>query len=520
MLRISLWQTLVILGIVVLGAAFAAPNLFSKQDLADAPGWLPNKQVALGLDLQGGVHFLLEVDLATAHSERMESLEDAVRAAFNDAEPRIGYTGLSAGREAVSVTLRDPATDRDRAVDALTTLDSALTVTFDEAGAGRITYGEDARAELDKLTIDRAIEVVRRRVDELGVRESTVQSQGDDRIIVEVPGVDDPQEILDIIEKTGRMTFHLVNTAVSPNEARPPSDTIIVPDQNGTTMWPIFRQIVTNGADVEHAAPQFTTDQGWVVSFRFNTKGARDFARVTNEHVDEYLAIVLDGEVISAPKIDEPITGGSGIIRGSFSAESATTLAVLLRAGALPAPLKVLEQRSVGPGLGQDSIDAGVLACVIGMGAVVVFMVMAYGLFGVFANVALVANLVLLMAILSALGATLTLPGIAGIVLTVGMAVDANVLIYERIREEVATGRSPLNACEIGFRRAITTIVDANLTTLIAAAILFQFGSGPIKGFAVTLAIGILTSMFTAIMVTRLQVATWLRRRRPQALAL
>ena len=518
MLRISQWQFVVVLGIVLLAIAFAAPNLFSREDVTDAPTWLPNKQVSLGLDLQGGVHFLMEIDLPGAHAERMESVMEAVRGAFVEAEPRVGYTGLTAGREVVTLTLREP-TDRDRAAELLTEMDPALTVDVADSGATRVSYDEDARAELDSLTIERAIEVVRRRVDELGVREATVQRQGEDRVIVEVPGVDDPQEILKILDTPGRMTFHLVNPTVSPNDTTPPSDTLMYPDQNGATMWPLYRTIVTDGADVEHASPQFG-DQGWVVSFRFNTKGARDFARVTSENVEQRLAIVLDGEVISAPSIDEPIPGGSGIIRGGFSAESASTLAVLLRAGALPADLNVLEQRSVGPGLGQDSIDAGFLACIIGLAAVVAFMVLAYGVFGLFANVALIANLIMVLAVLSVLGATLTLPGIAGIVLTVGMAVDANVLIYERIREELATGRSPLSASEVGFKRAITTIVDANLTTLIAAAILFQFGSGPIKGFAVTLAIGILTSMFCAIMVTRLQVAVWLRRRRQHALVL
>ena len=518
MLRLSSWQIIVVVGIVVLGVLFAAPNLFSKDDIADAPGWLPNKQLSLGLDLQGGVHFLLQVDLDTAHAERMESLEATVRSALIEAEPRIGYTGLSAGPAAVSFNLTEPS-DRERASDLLSDIDASMSVEIDESGAGRVLYDEAARAELDSLTVERAVEVVRRRVDTIGVREATVQSQGEDRIIVEVPGVDDPQEIRDIITTAGRMTFHLVNPSVSPTAQRPPSGTVIYPSQEGGISYPVYTQIVTDGADIEHAAPQFT-DEGWVVSFRFNAKGARDFARVTTEHVDELLAIVLDGEIISAPNIEQPITGGSGIIRGSFNAQSATNLAVLLRAGALPAPLDELQTSSVGPGLGQDSIDAGVLACVIGLAAVVVFMVMAYGVFGVFANIALFANLVLLMAVLSLLQATLTLPGIAGIVLTVGMAVDANVLIFERIREELNNGRSPLSAVETGFKRAISTIVDANVTTLIAAAILFQFGSGPIKGFSVTLALGILTSMFAAIMVTRLCAILWLRRRRPQALVI
>lgn len=362
--------------------------------------------------------------------------------------------------------------------------------------------------------------MVRRRIDVLGVREATVQAQGDDRIIVEVPGADDPQSILNVLEQTGTMTFHLLNPGVSPNDPRPPAGTVIYPDESGQVLYPVFSRIETHGADVEHAAPQFTTDQGWVVSFRFNAKGARDFARVTSEHTGETLVIVLDRKVISAPTIDEPITGGSGIIRGSFNAESSANLAVLLRAGALPAPLEVLEQRTVGPGLGQDSIDAGVIACIIGFVLVIGLMVAAYGMFGVFANLALLANVVMILAIMSLLQATLTLPGIAGIVLTMGMAVDANVLIYERIREELAVGRTPLSAVEAGFKRAFSTIVDANLTTLIAAVILYNFGTGPIKGFAVTLAVGVITSMFTAIMVTRLQVALWMRRRRSRVLVI
>ncbi|MGF1624837.1 MAG: protein translocase subunit SecD [Alphaproteobacteria bacterium] len=518
MLRLSLWQILLVVGVVVLGIAFAAPNLFSRAAIEAAPSWVPNKQVSLGLDLQGGVHFLLEVDLGSAHADRMESVEGAVRAAFNDAQPRIGYTGLSAGREAVTFTLRDAA-DRERAQALLTSADPDLLVAIDASGSGRASYDEGARATLDQQTIDRAIEVVRRRIDVLGVREATVQSQGSDRIIVEVPGADNPQAILDILEQTGQMTFHLLNPQVSPNDPRPPAGTIIYPDQSGQVLYPVYSRIETHGADVEHAATQFT-DQGWVVSFRFNAKGARDFARVTSEHVNETLVIVLDRKVISAPTIDEPITGGSGIIRGNFNAQSASSLAVLLRAGALPAPLNVLEQRTVGPGLGQDSIDAGLLACVIGAAAVMVFMMLAYGMFGVFSNIALLCNLTLLLAVMSLLQATLTLPGIAGIVLTVGMAVDANVLIYERIREELALGRSPLSAVDAGFKRAITTIVDANLTTLIAAVILFNFGSGPIKGFAVTLAIGIVTTMFSAIFVSRMLAATWMRRRRTQALVI
>jgi len=371
--------------------------------------------------------------------------------------------------------------------------------------------------------MQQSIEIVRRRIDETGVREPTIQRQGERRIVVQLPGINNPERMKDILGKTARLTFRLVDVGVSPQSRDiPPGSEVLPADETGPNGEPVRRYVVrkrvmVSGENLTDASATFQQGQP-VVAFSFDTVGARRFGQVTQENVNRPFAIVLDGKVISAPRIQEPILGGNGVITGNFTVQEAQDLALLLRAGALPAPLKILEERTVGPGLGHDSVRAGEFASVLALVAVVVFMGAAYGLFGVLADIALIANLILIMAALSALQATLTLPGIAGIVLTLGMAVDANVLIFERIREEAGNRRGPVSAVDAGYRRALTTIFDANITTLIAAVLLFYFGSGPVKGFAVTLAIGLVTSMFTAIMVTRLMVAGWIRRRRPQAL--
>ena len=372
--------------------------------------------------------------------------------------------------------------------------------------------------------VEQAIEIVRRRVDELGTREPTIQRQGSDRIVVQVPGLDDPERLKDILGKTAKLTFHLLdpNTPrAQPGTAVPPGARLLSSDDSDATgntiHYVVRKRVEVSGDRLIDAQPTF--DQGQpVVNFRFDTVGGKKFGDTTSKHVGENLAIVLDNKVISAPRIRTAILGGSGIITGSFTVQSANDLALLLRAGALPAPLLILEERTVGPSLGADSIAAGQMASVIGIVLVVAFMFASYGRFGAMADLALLINMALIAAALSMLQATLTLPGIAGIVLTIGMAVDANVLIFERIREEVRGGRTPISAVDAGYRRALTTIIDSNLTTLVAALLLFGLGSGPIKGFAVTLSIGIMTSMFTAIMVTRLMIVTWLRRVGPQAL--
>jgi preprotein translocase subunit SecD len=369
---------------------------------------------------------------------------------------------------------------------------------------------------------------VRKRIDETGVREPTIQRQGDDRILVQLPGLDDPERVKQLLGKTAKMSFHLVDHRVSPSDAlrgNVPPGTKILPsiDEIGSDgrprVYAVRKRVMVSGDNLIDAQPTIDQrDNQPVVSFRFDASGGKRFGDVTQANVNRPFAIVLDGTVISAPVIREPILGGSGIISGNFTTQTAQDLALLLRAGALPAPLTILEERSVGPGLGADSIAAGKIASIIGLVAVIIFMVVVYGLFGAMADVALAVNMLLIGGALSLMQATLTLPGIAGIVLTIGMAVDANVLIFERIREEVRVGRTPISAVDAGYSRAITTIIDANVTTLIAAILLYIFGSGPVRGFAVTLAIGIVTSMFTAIMLTRLLVVTWLRRTRPQSL--
>ena len=524
MLRFPGWKIAVILGICFLGLVYSLPNLFPRAQMEQMPDWLPHEQINLGLDLQGGAHLLLEVELDAVIQERLNSLVDEVRGSLRP--ERIGYRGLGIRGDAVTLTLTDPATS-GRALELLRQLDPggiAPELEFREVGGGRIeiALSDDAAQELQDSAVRQSLEIVRRRIDEVGTREPTIQRQGENRILVQVPGEKDPDSIKRLLGQTAKLTFHLVDLDTSVEQALsgnlPPGSELMPSEENGrTTQYVVRKRVEVSGESLVDAQPTYQDNQP-VVSFRFDSVGARKFGNVTRDHVNELLAIVLDGKVISAPRIDEPILGGSGIIRGSFTVQEANELAVLLRAGALPAPLEIVEERTVGPDLGADSIAAGKVAGVIGFILVVVVMALYYGLFGLFAHIALVVNLLLIIAVLSVLQATLTLPGIAGIVLTIGMAVDANVLIFERIREEVGVGRSPMSAIDAGYREAMRTIIDANLTTLIAAVLLYIFGSGPVRGFAVTLGIGIITSMFTAITFTRLLMATWLRRTRPAML--
>jgi preprotein translocase subunit SecD len=491
------------------------------------PDWLPHEQINLGLDLQGGSHLLLEVDLGAVIEERLEALVDDVRSTLR--AERIGYRGLGVRGGAVTFTLTDPAS-APRALEVLEQLDQgnlSRELVFEQVGDGRIEIqlSEEAADELRESAVTQSLEIVRRRIDEVGTREPTIQRQGEDRILVQVPGEKDPDSIKRLLGQTAKLTFHLVDLDTSVEQALSgnlPPGSMLLPSDEGNQPGPapqyvVRKKVEVSGESLVDAQPTYYQNQP-VVSFRFDSVGGRKFGNVTREHVGELLAIVLDGKVISAPRIDEPILGGSGIIRGNFTVQEANELAILLRAGALPAPLEIVEERTVGPDLGADSIEAGKWASVIGLILVILSMALYYGLFGIFADVALIVNLILIIAVLSVLQATLTLPGIAGIVLTMGMAVDANVLIFERIREEARVGRSPMSAIDAGYREAMRTIIDANLTTLIAAVLLYAFGSGPVRGFAVTLGIGIITSMFTAITFTRLLIATWLRRTRPAML--
>lgn len=510
-----------VLGICLLGLGFLVPNFLSKEAAEALPDYLPHKQISLGLDLQGGVHLLIEVGVDTVIKERAESVRDDVRVTLRKA--KILYSGLGLRGSNVRVTIKD-ASKVEQAI-SLLKADQASMDVEQNGNSIIISFTEQALNEQKVGAVEQSVEVLRKRIDALGVREPTIIRQGDERILMQVPGIKDPERLKDIIGQTAKMTFHLVDTRrLAPGRGVPPGS-MVVPDAqdknpDGTPYtYMVQKRVMVSGESLVDAQPTFDSRSNEpVVSFRFDISGAKKFGDVTTKNVGVPFAIILDGKVITAPVIREPILGGSGQISGRFTVQQTQDLSLLLRAGALPAPLTFLEERTVGPGMGADSIAAGKIAAVVGLIAVIVFMVIGYGKFGGMADVALMMNIILIGAALSVLQATLTLPGIAGVVLTIGMAVDANVLIFERIREEVAVGRTPISAVDAGYSRAITTIIDANVTTLIAAVLLYQFGSGPIRGFAVTLAIGIVTSMFTAIMLTRLMVVTWLRRTNPSKL--
>lgn len=515
MIHIARWKIISVLIICGLALLYSLPNVVpvgARGIFEKLPTWLPHQTVNLGLDLQGGSHLLLEVKVDEVLKSRSEGLVDAARPELREA--KIRYTRINDIEWGMRVTVRETA-DVERIKNILRKLDNNLDIVVSEDQKMiEAHYNEVALKEMRNQTIAQSIEIVRRRIDETGTREPAIQRQGDDRIIVQLPGVDDPQRIKDLLDRTAKLTFHLVDQGGSAN-VRSTGGTRTLPlvEAPGQTI-DINRRAMIEGDMLTHAQPSF--DQGQVVvSFRLNSLGAKRFCDVTRENVGRPFAIVLDNEVISAPRINGSICGGSAIITGSFTLEEASDLALLLRAGALPASLAVLEERTVGPSLGADSVEAGKIASLVGLAFVLVFMFATYGRFGLYADVALMVNVALIFALLSTLQATLTLPGIAGIVLTVGMAVDANVLIFERIREEIRAGRTPMAAIDAGYSRAMSTIVDSNLTTLIAAIILYSFGTGPIKGFAVTLGIGIVTSFFSAIMVTRLLVVHWLKSKKP-----
>ncbi|MDB5741684.1 MAG: preprotein translocase subunit SecD/SecF [Alphaproteobacteria bacterium] len=535
MLQVSLWSRILTLIIVVGGLLVALPNALNDTMRSRLPHWLPSSVVNLGLDLQGGSYLLLQVDLDQVTRDRAEAMVGDIRAAFRKAH--IPFTDINGQGDTVSVKV----TDSTRIPEARTLLDglnpsvsgSVLAVggrQYDLADSGSGVFAlhmTDAfKTTTRQQVLDQSIEVVRRRIDELGTREPSISRSGDDRILVEVPGLQDPTRLKALLGKTAKMSFQLVDEAANPTSSVPPIGDEILQQQeeaNGVKPGPIMvqRRIVVAGDRLTDAGTGFDQRTGQpVVTFRFDSVGAREFGDITKENSGRRFAIVLDKVVISAPRINEPILGGSGQIYGSFTTETANNLAILLRAGALPAPLHVIEERTVGAELGADSIKAGRYSAVAGLALVALFMVLRYGMFGLFADIALTLNVVLLLAALTLFGATLTLPGIAGIVLTMGMAVDANVLIFERIREEQRNGRGILASIDTGFRRAMATIIDANMTHLIASLILFELGTGPVKGFAVALGVGIITSFFTSVMVTRLVVITWLNAVRPRKLVI
>jgi len=520
MLDFPKWKIAIIFFISCFGILFALPNLFSDEFLEEVPDWLPTKKINLGLDLQGGSHLLLDVNINSVFSERLESVEDMVRNSLR--KDRIGYKGLNTKKSSVSFRLRKPEIASE-VVGLLQKANANLLINCEE-GKCEASFTDQAKEEIRVSVLEQSVEIIRRRIDELGTREPTIQRQGVNRILVQLPGVKNPERIKELLGKTAKLTFHLLDpaTRLDADKRHIPAGAMLLPSADPSDAekeYVVRKKVMVGGSHLENA--QASMDSGtsqWVVSFKFDSIGARKFGKVTADNVNKRLAVVLDGKVITAPVVRQAILGGVGQIQGRFNAQSANDLAILLRAGALPAPITILEERTVGPSLGQDSIDSGKAACIIALAAVIVFMLIVYGLFGFIANFALLINLALIFGFLSLLQATLTLPGIAGIVLTVGMAVDANVLVFERIREETRSGRTPINAMDSGYRNALTTIVDANVTTLIAALLLFEFGSGPIKGFAVTLSIGIITSMFTAILLTRFMMTSWLFRRKPSNL--
>jgi len=526
MLFFSRWKVAVILLTAGIICLFAVPNFFSENTLRNWPSWA-QRHIVLGLDLQGGSSLLLEVDVNAVRKDKLQAISDDVLRILR--QNRIQFTGRAIKGNSVEVRItRD--SDVENAVSKLRELSQPVSSVMGSTGqrsvdisesGGLITLTptEPALVERVRQTVDQSIQIIERRVNELGLVEPIIQRQGASRILVQVPGLQDPSRLKEIIGKTAKLDFRMVDLSMTPEQAlasHPPTDSEIL-DGEGGSKYLIDKRVLVSGGDLVDAQPGFDQRNGQpIVNFRFNSSGARKFAEVTKANVGKPFAIVLDNKVISAPVINEPIPGGAGQISGNFTVQSANDLAILLRAGALPAPLTVVEERTVGPGLGQDSINAGERAAYAGAALVVIFMLVTYGLFGLFANIAVAVNVAMIFGLLSLLGATLTLPGIAGIVLTVGIAVDSNVLIYERIREEVRAGRTAISAIDAGFTRALATILDSNITTFIAAAVLFYIGTGPVRGFAVTLGIGILTSLFTAFTLTRLIVAYWVRLWRPR----
>jgi preprotein translocase subunit SecD len=526
MLFFSRWKAAGILIIAFIVCLCALPNFFSDNAVRKWPSWA-QRHIVLGLDLQGGSSLLLEVDTNAVRKERLQGIADEVLRILRQA--RIPFTGRAVHGSGVEVRItRD--SDVDNALAKLRELSQPLSGILGSSGRRSIDITENSGlitltpsdagiAERIRQAVDQSIQIIERRVNELGLVEPIIQRQGAERILVQVPGLQDPSRLKEILGKTAKLDFRMVDQSMTAEQAiatRPPAESELL-DGSGGQKYLIEKRVLVSGADLVDAQPGFDQRSNEpVVNFRFNSAGARKFAEATQQNVGKPFAIILDNKVISAPVIREPILGGSGQISGGFTVQQANDLSILLRAGALPAPLTVIEERTVGPGLGQDSINAGEHAAYVGAALVIFFMLVTYGLFGLFANIAVAVNVAMIFGLLSLLSATLTLPGIAGIVLTVGIAVDSNVLIYERIREEVRAGRSAINAIDAGFSRALATILDSNITTFIAAAVLFYIGTGPVRGFAVTLGIGILTSLFTAFTLTRLIVAYWVRLRRPR----
>ena len=534
MINFSRWTIWSSIAACVLAFFFALPNILPATTLDALPNWMPKQTINLGLDLQGGSYLLLEADINFVYKERLESARDDLRQKLNDA--KIRYTGLAIQNgDTVQVKIRD-AEQYEAAATAIKTMvvpveasliggsANSFDMTQGQDGTFQLKQTEGARTYYRMQTLSQSIEIVRRRVDELGTREPTIQQQGSDRILVQVPGLDDPQRLKELIGKTAKLQFRFVNEEASIQDAVagrvPAGSELLYEDREGQQVpYVIETRVIVTGEQLVNA--QQGVDQRnnqVIVSFQFDAQGARRFGDATKQNVGRRFAVVLDNKVLTAPVINEPILSGSGQISGSFTFQSANDLAILLRAGALPAPLNVAEERTVGAELGIDSIKQGTLAAAVGVALIIVLMIACYGLFGFFAVIGLLLNLVITIAIMTAMGATLTLPGIAGLILSIGMTIDANVLFYERMREERDNGKLAASSLSGGFEGAKSAIFDANITQLLACLILFQLGAGPVRGFAVTLGIGVAVSMFTAVLLTRIMVVSWYRWRKPRVL--
>ncbi|MFL2794402.1 MAG: protein translocase subunit SecD [Paracoccaceae bacterium] len=541
MLQIALWKRFTIWVLCIGGLLLAMPNAFYSrvETFNDAklsnetsdiwPSFLPSSLVNLGLDLRGGAHLLAEVQVSDVYEQRMAALWPDVRDILRAERDKVGTIRLQKGKfDELRIKLSKP-TEIGTGIKLLEALAKPVSsvgnigkfdldiVSEDDEIIVRLSDAE--RRATDDRTMQQALEIIRRRIDEVGTREPTIQRQSSNRILIQVPGIGSASELKQLIGTTAQLTFQPVIAARVSAESLAGSGQELLPAlDDPSEFYLLDAGAVVTGEELVDAQPSFDQNGRPAVNFRFNPSGARKFGDYTAENIGNPFAIVLDNEVISAPTIQSHIPGGSGIITGSFTIEESTELAILLRAGALPAGLTFLEERTIGPELGADSIQAGKIACIVAFGAVLIFMAASYGLFGIFANVALLINVGLIFGLLSGIGATLTLPGIAGIVLTIGMAVDANVLIFERIREELVSAKGPARAIELGYEKAMSAILDANITTFIAAVILFVMGSGPVRGFSITLGLGIITSVFTAIFVTRLLIVMWFERRRPKTI--
>ena len=546
MLKFPLWKILLILMPCLWGIYSFSPHFFYSQvekynDLKKSGlvetqkpllepqlwyDWAPSDLVNLGLDLRGGAQVLVEVSLEDVYSERIQNFWPEIRKNLRAIRNDVGSFSqeISALNDSLIITISKKE-GIEKAVSflnkELSSKKNILEILRFEDNKIKVSFDEQEKRKIDNQTMDQSLEIIRRRVDEAGTREPTIQKQGSRRILIQVPGLGSAEELLQLIGRTAKLTFHpVIKNSVS-CEKKPVITSIILENFDDTNnCLELEKKFVVSGSQLTNAQPSFDQNNRPAVSFQFNPVGGRKFGEYTKNNIGNPFAIVLDKQVISAPIIQSYIPGGAGIITGNFSVEESNRLSILLRAGALPAAIQVLEQRTVGPELGADSIKSGKIAAIIAGILVLLFMIASYGLFGLFANVGLIFNIALIFSIMAYFSATLTLPGIAGIVLTIGMAVDANVLIFERIKEEIKTNKSLYRAIELGYEKALTSIIDANVTTFIAAVILFSLGSGPIKGFSVTLGIGIMTSVFTAVYLTRLLISIYFGFKKPKILNL